>query len=328
MINPEGTRISRFVNGDIPYIRAGSSKSRAHDDATATGILDVFMKMKGTHTIHAEGAAAAKAVPGEVDGDEEGVAHDRPPDPDPHEVPGKEVPVAEAGRPPDPPEGGVGDILDHDDEKEVEVEGAPVRKAKIGTLKAEAKTLAHLCTHRYRNLYCDACMRAKMKHFRTKRGAFQRETKAWGDLITIDFLDMRKPGDAGMRFDDGAREALVARGVATRMNPAIPTESRHTDHVVIAMKRLIGRRKVKMAYSDVAPEFEAAMSELRIPLDHSLPGKPNNTSLAERTNLEVINAVSTAMLHAGFPAQYWTCAWNCVMHSLNIEDVEGDGDSA
>ena len=57
------------------------------------------------------------------------------------------------------------------------------------------------------------------------------------------------------------------------MVAAIPTESRHTEQVVSALKRLIGRRKVKMAYSDVAPEFEAAMSELRIPLDHSLPGE-------------------------------------------------------
>ena len=70
------------------------------------------------------------------------------------------------------------------------------------------------------------------------------------------------------------------------------------------------------------------MSELRIPLDHSLPGKPNNNSLAERTNQEIINTVSTAMLHAGLPAQYWNFSLNCVTHNLNIEDVEGDGDSA
>ena len=96
------------------------------------------------------------------------------------------------------------------------------------------------------------------------------------------------------------------RDIATRMIAAVPTESRHTDQVVNALKRLFGRRKVKMAYSDVAPEFEAALNELRIPLDHSLPGKPNNNSLAERTNQEIINTVSTAMLHAGLPAQHWT----------------------
>eukprot|EP00439_Symbiodinium_sp_Y106_P063432 s3839_g9.t2 len=158
--------------------------------------------------------------------------------------------------------------------------------------------------------------------------AFQRELKLWGDLITFDFLDMRKAADAGLGIDDGAREVLVIRDVATKMIAAIPTESRHTEQVVSALKRLFGRQKVKMAYSDVAPEFEAAMSELRIPLDHSLPGKPNNNSLADRTNQEIINTVATAMLHAGLPAQYWSFALNCVTHNLNIEDVEGDGDSA
>ena len=44
--------------------------------------------------------------------------------------------MAEAGRPPDPPEGGVREVPlhDDDDEKEIEVEGegAPTKKAKIG----------------------------------------------------------------------------------------------------------------------------------------------------------------------------------------------------
>ena len=73
-------------------------------------------------TVKAETAAAAK-VPGEVGDEEEGVAHDRPPDPDPHEVPDEEVPVAEAGRPPDPPGSGIGEVPlhdDDDDEKEIE----------------------------------------------------------------------------------------------------------------------------------------------------------------------------------------------------------------
>ena len=42
----------------------------------------------------------------------------------------------------------------------------------------------------------------------------------------------------------------------------------------------------------------------------------------------MINTVATSLLHAGLPAQYWPFALNCVVHNLNIEDVEGDGDSA
>ena len=124
----------------------------------------------------------------------------------------RKYPPQRLGRPPDPPGGGIGDVeFGEDDEREIEVEGegAPARKAKIGTLKAEANTLAHLCTHRYRNPYCESCIRAKMQHFRTKRGAFQRELKSWGDWITFDFVDMRRAADAGLGIDDGAREVLV-----------------------------------------------------------------------------------------------------------------------
>ena len=43
MIGPEGKRISLFVNGDIPYVRVGSSKSLAHDDVEATAVLNVLI---------------------------------------------------------------------------------------------------------------------------------------------------------------------------------------------------------------------------------------------------------------------------------------------
>ena len=274
-------------------------------------------------------AATVDATPGE-EGEPDGFAEECSPDFIPDEAPDEEVPADEAGKPPDPPDEDGERAHEDDDEKEIEVEGegAPTRKAKVGTLKAEAKTLAHLCTHRYRNPYCEACIRAKMTHYRTVRGAFKRELKSWGDLITFDFLDMRRAADMGIGNDDEAREVLVVRDVTTRAIAAIPTMARLTEDVVEALRRLIGRRKVKLAYSDVAPEFDAAMAQLRILIDHSLPGLPKNNSLAERTNQEVINTVATSLLHAGLPAQYWHFALNCVTHNLNIEDVEGDGDSA
>ena len=163
MINPEGKRISLFVNGDIPYVRAGSQKSIAHHDEMASTIKSILEQGKGENAETASKAlASAAAVPG-AEEEPDGSAEEYSPDFVPDEVPREDVPVAEAGRPPDPPD--EGDEHKHDDdEKEIEVEGegAPTRKAKVGTLKAEAKTLAHLCTHRYRNPYCEACIRAKI----------------------------------------------------------------------------------------------------------------------------------------------------------------------
>ena len=252
MINPDGKRISLFVSGDIPYVRAGSQKSVAHDDEMAATIKSILDNVKEEDPENALNAVAAtvNAAPSE-EGDPDDFAEGCSPDEIPHEVPEEDVPADEAGRPPDPPDEEDEREHEDDDEREIEVEGegAPTRKAKVGTLmKAEAKTLAHLCTHRYRNPYCEACIRAKMKHYRTVRGAF-KSLKSWGDLITFGFLDMRRAADMGVGNDDEAREVLVVRDVATRVIAAIPTPSRFTDDVVEALERQIGRRKVKLAYS-------------------------------------------------------------------------------
>ena len=79
------------------------------------------------------------------------------------------------------------DIIDVDEE-----DGEP-RLNKRGALKHEAKTKNHLLTHRFKNPYCDSCVRAKMKHRKTFRGAFQRKLTKFGDLVTFELY--RQPSD-------------------------------------------------------------------------------------------------------------------------------------
>ncbi|CAE7749097.1 GIP [Symbiodinium sp. CCMP2456] len=285
MINPEGKRISLFVHGDIPHVRAGSQKSRPRKDEVATNIKTIFDNI------------------GE-DGSMQKVRLKR----------------------------NLKDLL-----------MMRYRQMKLLTKKCHWRKQEGLQNHQTENVKMRQktkersrskvkehllAKRRSMKHYRTERGAFKRELKSWGDLITFDFLDMRKAAAMGVGNDDEDREILVVRDVATKVIAAIPTRNRCTEDVVGALRRLIGRRKVKLAYSDAAPEFDSAMMQLRIPVDHSLPGHPKNNSLAERTNQVGINTVATALLHAGLPAQYWPFALNCVTHNLNIEDVEGGGDSA
>ena len=64
-----------------------------------------------------------------------------------------------------------------EDDIEVDVVEGESRVAKRGTLKREANSLNHKLTHRYKNPYCDSCIRAKMKHFKTRRGAYKRKLK-------------------------------------------------------------------------------------------------------------------------------------------------------
>ena len=81
-------------------------------------------------------------------------------------------------------------------------------------------------------------------------------------------------------------------------------------------------RKVTCAYSDSAPSFEAAMNELGIPLDKSLPGRSVTNSIAERNNLFILDTASTCLLHAGLPVCFWPLAVEYVSHALNIERLE------
>ena len=92
------------------------------------------------------------------------------------------------------PEGGDGE--DDDDVIDVDEEDGGVRLSKRGTLKNEARSKVHLLTHRYKNPYCESCVRAKMKHRKTFRGAFQRKLTKFGDwsrsiMLTTDVLPNR-----------------------------------------------------------------------------------------------------------------------------------------
>ena len=69
---------------------------------------------------------------------------------------------------------------DDDDDIDVDDPEGGARLSKRGALKHEARTLEHLLTHRYKNPYCNSCVRAKMKHHKTYRGAFRRKLTKFG----------------------------------------------------------------------------------------------------------------------------------------------------
>ena len=58
--------------------------------------------------------------------------------------------------------------------------------------------------------------------------------------------------------------------------------------------------------------------ELKLHHDLSLPGRPQNNSLAERTNQFIIDQTSACLVHAGLPTCYWAQAI-----TMNIEEVNG-----
>eukprot|EP00435_Cladocopium_sp_Y103_P031652 s4552_g8.t1 len=196
-----------------------------------------------------------------------------------------------------------------------EEDGGP-RLSKRGTLKSEARSKSHLLTHRYKNPYCESCVRAKMKHRKTFRGAFQRKLTKFGDLVTFDFVDDRQvlAQDYGVE-----KNVFVIRDRYTGMIQAYPSARKNNEAVISAVKMFMGRRKIREAYSDMAPQFKEAMKVLRIPIDYSLAGKTKHNSLTERNNQFLLVATTTCMLEAGIPPCFWKYAIRCVSHLLNIE---------
>ena len=86
---------------------------------------------------------------------------------------------------------------------------------------------------------------------------------------------------------------------------------------------MCGRRKIKQVYSDDGPELINACVELKLNHDLSLPGRPQNNSLAERTNQFIIDQTSACLVHAGLPTCYWVQAITTLCHLMNIEEVNG-----
>eukprot|EP00435_Cladocopium_sp_Y103_P031553 s503_g8.t1 len=114
-----------------------------------------------------------------------------------------------------------------------------------GTLKAEARELKHLLTYRYKNPYCDACVRAKMKYYKSYRGAFKRKLKKFGDLITFDFVDTSRVHDKGLLLEN---EVLIVRDRYTGLIGAYPSQKKASEDVVRAIKRFTGRFHTREAY--------------------------------------------------------------------------------
>ena len=220
-----------------------------------------------------------------------------------HDVEIEEIPEGEARE-------------DDDDVIDVDEEDGGVRLSKRGTLKNEARSKLHLLTHRYKNPYCESCVRAKMKHRKTFRGAFQRKLTKFGDLITFDYVDNRQIAEQDYGDD---KTIFVIRDRYTGMLQSYPSARKDTDAVIRAVKQFMGRRKIREAYSDDAPQFDKAMKALKIPMDTSLAGKTKHNSLAERTNQFVLVATTTCLLEAGIPPCFWMYAIRCVSHLLNIE---------
>ena len=288
-----------YLDGESGFEVSNDSQ----DDSQHVKKLKVKKKRKAGNR-RRRTASPGEEVPSDDEGYAPGTPYDGPPG-------GEETDLEDEGH------GAPEEVAEGDeDDIEIDVVEGESRVAKRGTLKREANSLNHKLTHRYKNPYCDSCIRAKMKHFKTRRGSYKRELKKFGDLITFDAVDTAKVHDDVLVLE---KEVLVVRDCFTGIIGAYPSDRMTKDDVVRAVKQFIGAKKVRQAYSDHAPQFIEAMNEMKIPIDHSLPGRPQTNSIAERTNQFILTATSTCLLEAGLPPCFWRTAILCVCHLLNVE---------
>ena len=151
---------------------------------------------------------------------------------------------------------------------EVDIYKGTSGNRKVGILKNDAKTL---------------------RHVRCRSGAFEREVKAFGDLITFDLV--------------GA--------------------SSDAENTGIIMGYPIGRKNATTLINKAYSDDINAWSGFKIPHDLSLPGKKQKTMLAERRNQFIVDHTTACLVHAGLPTCYWVYAISTLCHLINIEEIDG-----
>ena len=318
LITPSGKLVALAVEDDIPYHISGDPRCQPVEPTHELSIPCLVEHIRSTvgddnrPAVPAEpkdsGDEMIEAALRSIEADDEGP---KPP------VSGFPAGEQNKGR----PEQDESEIAAAEEDPGVvlvdENNGAPVKVPKR-KLKEEAVSMAHLISHRFKNPYCQACVRGKMRHLYTKKGAFQRELKEWGDVVTLDFVFPEDQMD-----DDFVVKMLTVKDIYTNFIGAYPVDTRSEVNVRNALKFFVGDRKIKLLYGDNAEEFERAAETLEIPFDNSVPNRKQTNAIVERTNLYLKDQVATCLVAAGLPPCYWEFALRCYTLLHNTEKVNG-----
>lgn len=130
------------------------------------------------------------------------------------------------------------------------------------------------------------------KHF-AEHSRFQRKLTKVGDLVTFDYVDNRQVYEQDY---GGEKTIFVIWDRYTGMFQAYPSARKDSSAVILAVKQFMGRRKIREAYSDKAPQVTEAMKALKIPIDQSLAGKTKHNSSCGYHHMLVGSGNSTMLL--------------------------------
>jgi hypothetical protein len=179
----------------------------------------------------------------------------------------------------------------------------------------------HLLTHMPFKRFCDACVLGKMKKTPKFRGAFDRDLRRWGDVISADHLDSKSDLNVS---HEGHRFALAVKDIWSRLFAIYPVLNKSGGLAFGALQHFIGTRKVKLCYTDGSGELKHACRRLGISRDVSDPGIPATNGIIERTVGIVKQGARTTLIRAGFPSSFWSRAAARSCYHVNCDGSRGE----
>ena len=185
-------------------------------------------------------------------------------------------------------------------------------------LRAEAKSVQHLMTHRPKNPYCPVCQRAKMMapHARKLGGSSTIKSEKYGDHLTIDHIITRDLRDYG--FDD-QKVGFVVKDVCTKFRYVYPDATKEGEQCYENLLHFTGADdEIGVIYSDNAPELEYAVKKLGVRHNTSREYSDENKAVIEREIRTVLEGTRAALTQAGLPDKMWPLAAQHHCIALNI----------
>ena len=183
----------------------------------------------------------------------------------------------------------------------------------------------YMCHKGKHNKDCEACMRGGLKQPMTFKGAFDRELKQWGDIITMDHLICREKNEFAVGIT-GDTNALDIKDLFSKLTACYPSGSRSALSTEVAIKHFIGRSKddVVQIYSDNSGEIANACAELKLVVENSQVANPKTNAIIERANQDILVMTRKSLVAAGIPACWWPYCAPTVCFNDNTAREDGE----
>ena len=86
---------------------------------------------------------------------------------------------------------------------------------------------------------------------------------------------------------------------------------------LMALKKFRGTDHIELIYADGGTSIVSSTAELKISMETSTPGDPQNNGRIERSNGVILAHSRTRLVQAGLPSIFWAFACRFVSFMLN-----------